>query len=188
MVNRTNWETQERIRVLGGNENLIKEIVADANKSSNQELKILSERKKIQERKLTPLKQNMENWLQQLGRTKDTDIIDPLLKQVGEANRQIKEIEHEIMEIELQIKESNRKVLDAEVMQDSLVKFSQLFDMATDEEKKFLIQLIVHKVIWTPTEVKYALYDRPTDTGKIDATPMDQKGSFALEVTNWLPG
>lgn len=155
-----------RIKEISKDFNLVNSLVSDASRSSREEIEILKKRKQLQEEKLAPLKQNIANWLDLIGNgtAKRTNTTEVLLKRMSEATQQEKQIEGEITEIDFQIKEVKNKVINAEVMRDSLVRFVELFEEGNDDERKDLMRLIVHKVIWTPEEIKYALYDRPIDT------------------------
>ena len=169
-----------RIRKISADFNFISSIVSDADHSSREEIEILKKRKQIQEKKLGVLKQNIANWLELIGNgaAKKTNTTDVLLKRISEATRREKQIEGEITEIGFQIKRAKNKVINAQVMKDSLVRFVDLFDRANGEEKKDLIRFIVHKVVFTPEEIKYALYDRPPDNVYLDNPGL--KESFAL--------
>lgn len=115
------------------------------------------------ERQLAELKQNVENWLDLIGSgtARKTGSAESLLEKIGHAEKQGKQIEHELIVLELQQGELEKQVLNAEVTQDSLIRFRDLFDLATDEEKECLFQLMSGRIIWTPEGIKKALYDRP---------------------------
>ena len=119
-----------RIKEISNDFNLVSSIVSDASRSSKEEIEILRKRKQIQEKKLEPLKQNIANWLELIGNgtAKRTNTTEVILKRMSEATQQEKQIEGEITEIDFQIKEVKNKVLNAEVMKDSLVRFSNLFE------------------------------------------------------------
>lgn len=176
-----------RIKEISTDFNLVSSIVSDASRSSKEEIDILRKRKQIQEKKLEPLKQNIANWLELIGNgtAKRTNTTEVILKRMSEATQQEKQIEGEITEIDFQIKEVKNKVLNAEVMKDSLVRFSNLFERGDNEEKKDLMRLIVHKVIWTPEEIKFALYDRPIDNAYLSDPTV--KESFALSSAHGEP-
>jgi len=176
-----------RIKEISKDFNLVNSLVSDASRSSKEEIEILKKRKQLQEEKLAPLKQNIANWLDLIGNgtAKRTNTTEVLLKRMSEATQQEKQIEGEITEIDFQIKEVRNKVINAEVMRDSLVKFVDLFEEGNDDERKDLMRLIVHKVIWTPEEIKYALYDRPVDTTYIDNP--DREEALALSSADAEP-
>ncbi|MDD5529549.1 MAG: recombinase family protein [bacterium] len=181
----------ERIRELGKNENLIKEIAEDNVNAYIEEINILQMQRRTLQSKLTAIDTNIDNWLELIGNgtAKKEGILDMIIRKMSDSSQQKKELENQIDELNLKIREIKEKKINIETMQNSLVKFSDLFDLATAEEKKILMQLIIHKLIYSPNEIKYALYDRPTCKEYIDkyAISDSSKSTVAVEFNKWLP-
>jgi hypothetical protein len=76
--------------------------------------------------------------------------------------------------------------IDAQTMKDSLIRFSQILDIATPEEKKFLIPRIVESVTFTPTQIEIALFDHLIERGLL-RPPVNHSDDDALELSTWLP-
>lgn len=85
-------------------------------------------------------------------------------------------MDEEIFNLDLQIGEAKRKVANASVMQDTRATFAELYSEATPDEKKKLMQMHLNEVIWTPTEVKLALFETPTKTPEVVSQSL---GSFS---------
>ena len=181
----------DHVKEIGTDEGLVDSIVEDANQTSSVEREVIAKRRKFLEGELSDVKQNMDNWLDLIGNgaAKRMGSVTSLLEKVGQGEKRRKEIEHQLMELGLQEGELQKKVLDAEVMQDSLIKFRDLFDLASDGEKKYLLQLMVPRIIWTPEEIRIALYDQPTDTGRLSKNSgVNHDSEISLEFGNWLRG
>jgi len=71
----------ERIKAIRDKEEFLSKIITDANKSSREQIKILTERKQIQENKLKNLQQKIDNWVYHLSKTKKTSSTEPILEE-----------------------------------------------------------------------------------------------------------
>jgi len=135
------------------------------------------------------VKQTLNNWLDLIGNgtAKKTGSVTTLLDRIGEGEERRKELEQGLMESGLQEGEFKKRILDAEITRDSLARFRDLFDETQKEEKKFLLQLMIARIVWTPEEIEIALYDRPTDTGRLSSnSSVNREGDISLEIANWL--
>ena len=72
--------------------------------------------------------------------------------------------DEEILNLDRQIGDAKRNAANASIMQDTLATFADLYSEATPDEKKQLMQMHLNEVVWTPTEVKLALFETPTET------------------------
>ncbi|MFA6240578.1 MAG: recombinase family protein [Candidatus Hydrogenedentales bacterium] len=179
----------ERIKEIATDDNLLEEIVQEANETSKTERDEIARKRKLLSRQLAEVKQTINNWLDLIGNgtAKKTGAVTTLLERIGEGEKRRKELEQGLMELGLQEGELKKKILDAEIMRDSLARFRDLFDEAQGEEKKFLLQLMIARIIWTPEEIKIALYDRPTETGRLSInSSVNREGDISLEIANWL--
>jgi len=180
----------ERVKEIGTDEGLVDAIVEEANNGAQTERETIAKKQRLLQGQLGNLLQEIDNWADMIGKgaAKRSGAAEALLEKIGKAQSRRKEVESQLLELEVEEGELKRKVLDAEVMRDSLVKFRDLFDLATPTEKKCLLQLMIHRIIWTPEEIKMALYDRPTDTGRLSGNPsVNRDGGISLECGIWLP-
>ncbi len=179
----------ERVKEIGTDEGLVDAIAEEANNGAKTERETIAKKHRLLQGQLTTLLQEIDNWADMIGKgaAKRAGAADALLEKIGKAQSRRKEVENQLLELEVEEGELKRRVLDAEVMRDSLVKFRDLFDLATLEEKKYLLQLMIHRIIWTPEEIKMALYDRPTDTGRLSVnSSVNRDGGISLECGIWL--
>jgi len=97
------------------------------------------------------------------------------------------QVRSHIAELTNHIIKLNKQKLDAETMEESLVRFSQIVEVATSEEKKSLIPRIIDSIIYKPGEIKIALFDRPVERGlcKI-GDAVNPNGDYAFSGINWL--
>ncbi len=110
-------------------------------------------------------------------------------KSLGERLNALEEqrsqLEDAIHRIGFEIDDKKQKIYNAEVMHNSLTKFSQIYDKATPMEIKELLPYFVEGITFTPEEIKIALFDQPTDKGLFLVNRYSQN---SLELTEWLPG
>ena len=78
----------------------------------------------------------------------------------------------------------NKKFKTPQSCTHSLTKFSQIYDKATPMEIKELLPYFVESIIFTPEEIKIALFDQPTDKGLFLVNHSNQS---SLELSEWLP-
>ncbi len=68
-------------------------------------------------------------------------------------------------------------------MHQSLTKFSEISDTAQPEELQQQIAQFVEKIIFTPTEIKIALFEQEVQKGLF----VNQYGDGAPDTSEWLP-
>lgn len=176
----------EKIKDISLQKDLLDRIVQKANESNSDKLYQLKLEKIKCENSLIPIKTKIDNLLEYIcmGLAKDGSTSGKIL----ELENQKKQIDKQIFEIDFKIKEVTNKTLDAQIMADSLTRFSQICEVATDLEKKNLIPLFVDKIVWTPTQIEIALYDQPTMKGLLETESVNQISDGALKVSDWLLG
>ena len=67
-----------------------------------------------------------------------------------------------------------------------LPRLSQIYEEATALELEELLPRFVENIIWTPTEIQIALFDRELERGLLPSNVNHSSGG-ALEFVNWLP-
>ncbi|GEM_PF-2588733 len=63
----------------------------------------------------------------------------------------------------------------------TLTTFTELFAEATSEEKKDLLALHINQIIWTPQEIRLALFESPTEqllttSGNVQSVSLSNSG------------
>ena len=109
-------------------------------------------------------------------------------KSLGERLNALEEqraqLEDTIHKIGFELDEKKQKIYNAEVMHNSLTKFSQIYDKGTPMQIKELLPYFVDQITFKPDEIKIALYDQPTDKGLFLVNHSSQS---SLEFSEWLP-
>ena len=173
----------KQLKEISHDKKLLDDIVNTANKDTDKLLTALTNEKKVLENKLKPISDQINNVFESItkGITKTSSINKNLLK----LEEQKENLALEIENIGFEITKLKSKVLNAKIMHSGLKEFSQICDAATSEELKELIPRFVEKIIFTPTEIKIALFDQPTNKGLLKCNHPELG---ALNGSNWLPG
>ena len=100
---------------------------------------------------------------------------------------QKKEIDGELEKIELECQELKNRTTNAELVRDGLAFFDQAWQIATPKQKKDLLHLYIHRIIWTPEKIKMGLYTRPISELCIKSTTVNHDGLIAVDCIDWLP-
>lgn len=151
----------QRIKELGSQQSYIKDIAEQANDGSQYELSQLELRRKSLERQLAQGQRKLQRWSDLLASSEKHGAQEQLLASIGRASQESKSVEAELRDIADQKEQIRRKHADPLQVINTLHSFADLWDAATDIERKTLLRLLVHQVIWTSDEVKYALYEQP---------------------------
>jgi site-specific DNA recombinase len=94
------------------------------------------------------------------------------LERIREVKADLVEIESAISRLEFQIADEESRIYNARIIQEGLLRFTELFDRAKDEEKKELLSLIINKIIFTPEKLNLFVYECP----EIKEIEMSQDG------------
>jgi len=97
-------------------------------------------------------------------------------------------INGEIEKIEMEIQEVKNKTLNAEFIKEGLTFFELAWQIADPKQKKDLLHLYVHRVIWAPDKIKMALFMRPVSELMISSKDVNRNGVGAVDCIDWLPG
>ena len=172
----------EELKKMSQDKNTIDQIVKKANKDTDKLLKQLNLEKKTLENKLLPINNQINNVFEAIGNgIQKTSSIN---KKMLELETQKENLEREIENVGFEINKLKSKVLNAKIMQQSLKEFAQVCNAATPDELKNLIPRFVEQIIFTPSEIKIALYDYPTDKGLFKD---NHPGFGAPDGSKWLP-
>ncbi len=80
-------------------------------------------------------------------------------KRIVELEEQSEQLDDEILDLDLEIEATKRKAVNAGALSASLTTFGDLYQEATPEEQRELIQLRVNQLVWTPDEIRLSLLD-----------------------------
>ena len=153
----------EEVKKIAESLDLIEKVVEEANKDGMAKIEEMKGQGRELEKKLPGLGKRIDScksWLQ-TNPPETEEVVEvgkEVMKDLGELLLQRKQINQEIERLGLEIKDFEQKVLNAEVAKDALVKFSELYDLASDEQKATLLQLMISKVIFKPDEIKIGIY------------------------------
>jgi site-specific DNA recombinase len=90
-------------------------------------------------------------------------IADRAVKSVGkrlvELEEQSEQLDVEILDLGMEIEATKRKAVNAGALSASLTTFGDLYQEATPDEQRELIQLRVNQLVWTPDEIRLSLLD-----------------------------
>jgi site-specific DNA recombinase len=174
-----------KLKEMSTDKKLIQKIVNEANKDTESTLSSLKKDHRIQENKLAPIKNAIKNILNNMSKEKRLKDSKSVLEELSRLELQKEQIEKDIQNIDFEISQVKQQVLNARVMYDSLIKFSQIHEAATPQELKELLPCFVEKVTWKPSEIEIALFDHEEQIGQLPSGNHSSGG--ALEVMKWLP-
>ena len=92
-------------------------------------------------------------------------------------------MEDGIESLDLEIRETEREVVDAELVRLALSNFTDVCDHIPPHKQKELLRLVLHKAILSEDTVKIALYGRPPEIRS--AIKPDEP---RRQMGEWLPG
>ena len=174
-----------RLIEMSKDQNLLTDILDEANAASKKEKRIIEERRELQKRALAPIEQEIANIVKFIAQGKGSPAL------AGELERleiQKKEIEGEMERITIEAQELKNRTINAEIVAEGLSFFERAWQAATPKQRKDLMRLHIHRIIWTPEKIKMGLYLRPTSEMYIKPTAVNHLDDFAVDSMNWLPG
>lgn len=174
----------KKLKAMAQDKSLLDKIIKEANDSVDSNTEHLKSEKKSQENKLKGIKANIENIINAIaqkgiGKTKSISI------KLNELEAQREDLERDIDNLGFEIDKIRQQVFNAQVIHQSLVKFSQIYDKAEPMDLKELLPNFVERVIWKPTEIEIALFDQEIQRGQLSS---NHSSKNALEFVDWLLG
>ncbi len=174
----------KKLKSMAQDKKLLDKIIKEANDSVDSDIGHLKSEKISQENKLKAVKASIDNIInaisEGIGKTKSISI------KLNELEAQREDLERDIDTLGFEIGKIRQQALNAQVIHQSLVKFSQIYDKAEPMDLKELLPNFVQRIIWKPTEIEIALYDQPIQKGQFPSS--NHSGKNALEFVDWLPG
>jgi len=92
-------------------------------------------------------------------------------QKIVELEEQKEQLEEGLRDLDLEIGALKKKVAHFDTFADTLTTFSEMYSEATPEERKELMQLHIHQLIWTPKRIRMAIYERPDNPPEVLTTP-----------------
>ena len=182
------------VKKVGEDLNLIEEVVKEANKEGHARINELKKRKKTLERKHPSLEKEIDSCMKWIKTNPpdDESIIETgkrVMKALGDLSLKQKQVRREIDCLGIEIQEFEKKLLETAAAKEALVKFSELYEIASDEQKASLLQLMIKKVVLYPDKIKIYVYgDIAERTIEPDSGSEDSGGSGdALKVSMTPP-
>ena len=171
-----------KVHKISVDEDFIGQIILKANETVSDYLGELEGRKRDQENRLLAVKDNITNLIDAVA-AKRLGKNESVAGRLDALEEQKAQIEQAIATLKLQIDDRKRKLFNADVMQKSLRSFAQTYRKGTPLEIKELLPCFIEHIIFTPQEIKIALYDREINKGLF----VNQSGESSLDTTKWLP-
>lgn len=171
------------IKSLSKNQEFLNKIINEANQSIDNALVGHVERKKDKENKLLAVNNKIENLADAVANNKVTNF-KSLEKKMENLEIQQKQLEHAINVLNFEIDDKKQKIYNADVIYKSLNKFNELYTKGTPQQIKDLLPYFIKMIIFSPREIKIALFDQPTDQG---LSFVNHSKKCSLELSKWLP-
>ncbi len=107
--------------------------------------------------------------------------IKSISQKLVDIEEQKEQLESGLKEIETEIAEARKKVVNAEQFKGTLTTFSEMYAEANPTERKELMQLHIHQLVWTPDRIKMAIYETTTEPAIVN-----HNGEGSMDGINWL--
>lgn len=148
-----------RISELSESEALIQEITDNASSESS----LLLEELRVVKKNLTSNMVTVQGKLDALIESvADRQVkFTSVSKKIRELEEQQEQIEKELSDVDVKILEAKKQVVSFNALKDTLTTLIDVYDKATDDERKELLRLHIDQVVWTPEEIQMALYETP---------------------------
>lgn len=173
----------KKLKSMAVDKKILDKIIQEANDSVSSNIEHLKSEKISQENKLKAVKASIDNIISAIskgvGKTKSISL------KLNELEAHREDLERDIDNIGFEIDKIRQQVLNAQVIHQSLVKFSQIYDKAEPIDLKELLPNFVQRIIFKPTEIEIALFDQEVQKGQVPS--INHSGKNELEFVDWLP-
>jgi site-specific DNA recombinase len=172
-----------RINELSTDDEMMADIVRATNRKLQTELPQLKDQKGLLQRQLSEVNDLASGIISEWSSVATDDSTVFLRDRLDQLGKRRKDLEDGIESLGIEIRETEREVVDAELVRLALSNFTEVFDHIPPHKQKELLRLVLHKAILTEDTVKIALYGRPPEIGMV------MKASGArCQMGDWLPG
>ena len=144
----------ERLIELGKQDGTVDRLVKEAMADMEELLGNLAQRREA----LTTHRRRIQSQVDRLvealadGRTKS------VAKKIVELEEQQEQLEEEQLVLDGEIEAAKEKAVSAQSLTASLTTFGDLYGGATDQERQTLMQMRVSRLVWTPQEIRLAVF------------------------------
>lgn len=149
-----------RLIQLSGDRNLVAGMVENAASESSARLSSLSQTRSNLARHREDVQRKLGALVESIADRKTG--IKSISRKIIELEEQKEQLDDEILSLEMQIEESKKKAVSAGALQGALTTFRELHQEATLEERRELMRLHINQLVWTPEEIRLALFGNPT--------------------------
>ena len=157
----------DRLIQLSDDQKRVQELVAEATTSHSERMKTLRQAQKNYRRNLKDIKKKLDVLVESIA-VQQVDL-KTISQKIIDLEKQQSEIEQEMMENEATLAEEKQKAISVAQLQQKLMTFEELFNEATPEERKDLLQMHINHLIYTPDGIQLALFRscRESDRSKV---------------------
>lgn len=149
----------QRIMEIKNDSKLTDNLVENTNSKSSNNFNERIETKKKYEDQVNTIKKEIAILISCLKAegSETKSIVEEVAKLDKKKEAVLKEVEF----LENEIAIETKKVAFADNLQETLTTFKDLYEEATDDEKKTLLQMHIDHILWTPEKIQLALYELP---------------------------
>ena len=164
----------DRLIQLSDDQKRVQALVAEATTNNSERMKSLTQAQKNYQRLLKEIDKKLEALVESIAGRKV--VIKTIIQKMNDLEEQKSQIEQEMMENESTLAELKQKAVSVAQMAQKLTTFEELFDEATPEERKDLLQMHINHLIYTPDGIQLALFDSNNEADRIKVQREDVVG------------
>ncbi|MBT3603930.1 MAG: hypothetical protein HOE48_20290 [Candidatus Latescibacteria bacterium] len=151
----------KRLKQIALDPNLISSLVTNTSNNSSLRLQEFTESKQVYAKNIADVKRQIDRLVEGLAEGEVN--IRSVSQKILSLEEQKEQLESGLQDIEREIAQTKKKVVNAEKFSNTLTTFSDLYADANPNERKELMQLHIHQLIWTPNKIQMAIFEIPTD-------------------------
>lgn len=159
----------KRLTQLQKNPQKVSALVSDASLQSSQKLQELSDAQGIHEQHRTQVERKIGNLVDSLAEGGAN--VKAIGQKIVELEEQKEELDAGLQDLKSEIVAIKKKVVNFDTFADTLTTFSELYADATLDERKELMQLHIHQLVWNPNKLRMAIYERPDNLPEVLTAP-----------------
>jgi site-specific DNA recombinase len=146
----------QRLQQLSKQDRTIEHLVKDAMAGTAELTSNLEQRRANLQAQRTEAQAKVDALVESIA---DRRAVKSVAKRLVALEEQSEQLDDEILDLDLEMEATKRKAVNAGALSASLTTFGDLYQEATPEEQRELIQLRVNQLVWTPDEIRLSLLD-----------------------------